>query len=61
MKIANRYKNINLSNGAVLRYCKNKINKITSIEILFNGGAYKDSIPGLAHFVEHMFLREQKI
>ena len=55
MKIANRYKNINLNNGAVLRYSKNKLNKITSIEILFNCGAYKDTIPGLAHFVEHMF------
>ena len=60
MKLAKRYKNVNLNNGAVLRYSKNKLNKITSIEILFNCGAYKDTIPGLAHFVEHMFFTGTK-
>ena len=60
MKIARKYKNVNLNNGAVLRYSKNKLNKITNIEILFNGGAYKDTIPGLAHFVEHMFFTGTK-
>jgi len=60
MKIAKNYKNINLENGAVLRYSRNKINKITNIEILFNCGAYKDTIPGLAHFVEHMFFTGTK-
>ena len=60
MKIAKRYKNVNLNNGAVLRYSKNRLNKITSVEILFNGGAYKDTIPGLAHFVEHMFFTGTK-
>ena len=60
MKIAKRYKNVNLNNGAVLRYSKNKLNKITSIEILFNCGAHKDTIPGLAHFVEHMFFTGTK-
>ena len=60
MKIAKRYKNVSLNNGAVLRYSQNKLNKITSIEILFNGGAHKDTIPGLAHFVEHMFFTGTK-
>ena len=60
MKLAKRYKNVNLNNGAVLRYSKNRLNKITSIEILFNCGAYKDTIPGLAHFVEHMFFTGTK-
>ena len=60
MKITKRYKNVELDNGAVLRYSQNKLNKITSIEILFNCGAHKDTIPGLAHFVEHMFFTGTK-
>ncbi|MBR6778862.1 MAG: insulinase family protein [Clostridia bacterium] len=50
-----KYKQIELSNGAILRYTKNNINTITSTEIMFDCGARCDTIPGLAHFTEHMF------
>lgn len=50
-----KFKRVNLPFGARLMYVKNKINKSTNVEITFDGGASKEKIPGLAHFVEHMF------
>ena len=56
-----KYKLIKLSNGAQLAYVKNKISKITSVELNFDSGARCDgAIPGLAHFVEHMFFTGTK-
>ncbi len=49
------FKRINLPFGARLMYVKNKTNKSTNVDISFLGGASKEKIPGLAHFVEHMF------
>ena len=42
--------------GLVLLYEKNNINKETNINIDFDCGARCDGkLPGLSHFVEHMF------
>lgn len=60
MKILKRYKEVPLKNGAVLRYVKNSINKITTTEIMFNCGSRVEEIPGLAHFTEHMFFTGTK-
>ncbi len=49
------FKLINLPFGARLMYVKNKINKTTNVEISFMGGSSEEKIPGLAHFVEHLF------
>ena len=40
--------------GGVLRYVKNKVSKSTMFEIRFDGGTKQNTIPGLAHFCEHM-------
>ena len=40
--------------GGVLRYIKNKVSKSTMFEIRFDGGTRLNTIPGLAHFCEHM-------
>ena len=40
--------------GGVLRYVKNKVSKSTMFEIRFDGGTRLNTIPGLAHFCEHM-------
>lgn len=53
-------KKVNLNNGGELFYVKNNVNKSTSIEISFDCGARCDTIPGLAHFVEHMFFSGTK-
>ena len=50
-----KYTKIKLPNGGNLCYTKNDISKTTAIEIIFNCGARCDTIPGLAHFTEHMF------
>lgn len=42
-------------NGASLAYAKNNISKTTRVEVSFNCGSRCDTIPGLAHFTEHMF------
>ena len=45
--------------GLTLLYEKNKINKATHISLDFDCGARCDgTIPGLAHFCEHMFFTE---
>ena len=55
-----RYKKIKLINGATLYYVRNNINSITSIDISFDCGSRCDTIPGLAHFCEHMFFTGTK-
>ena len=50
-----KYKRIKLPHGATLCYVKNDISKTSSVEILFDCGSRCESIPGLAHFTEHMF------
>lgn len=55
-----KYKNIKLNKGAVLRYVKNNISQTTAVEICFDCGARCDTVPGLAHFTEHMFFTGTK-
>lgn len=55
-----KYIQTKLNNGGKLHYVKNKINKATYVDVLFNCGARCDTIPGLAHFVEHMFFTGTK-
>ncbi len=50
-----KFKRISLPFGAKLMYVKNKINKSTNVDVSFDAGAAREDIPGLAHFVEHMF------
>lgn len=55
-----KYCKVALPYGAKLYYCKNNISKITTTEVAFECGARAESIPGLAHFVEHMFFAGTK-
>lgn len=55
-----KIKSIKLNNGGKLFYVKNNVNKSTSVEISFDCGSRCDTIPGLAHFVEHMFFSGTK-
>ncbi len=55
-----KYIQAKLNNGGKLHYVKNKINKATYVDVLFNCGARCDTISGLAHFVEHMFFSGTK-
>ena len=55
-----KFKQINLSKGAKLYYVKNKISKSTMLRISFECGSRCDTIPGLAHFTEHMFFAGTK-
>ena len=56
-----KYKFVKLSNGAQLAYVKNKVSKTTMVNLNFYSGARCDGeIPGLAHFVEHMFFTGTK-
>ena len=50
-----KYKQTTLPNGGKLYYVKNKINSSTAVDICFDCGSRCDTIPGLAHFTEHMF------
>ena len=54
------YKQANLSKGAKLFYVKNKISKTTNVKISFDCGSRCDTIPGIAHFAEHMFFSGTK-
>lgn len=54
------FKRCDLLGGGKLFYVKNKINKVTQVEINFDSGSRCDTIPGLAHFVEHMFFTGTK-
>ena len=55
-----KYKQINLSKGGKLYYVKNNISKSTAVKISFDCGSRVDTIPGLAHFTEHMFFTGTK-
>jgi len=55
-----KYKQINLSKGGKLYYVKNKISKSTAVRVVFDCGSRVDTIPGLAHFTEHMFFTGTK-
>lgn len=60
MRTLKNFKEVPLKNGAVLRYAKNNLNKITTTEIMFNCGSRVEEIFGLAHFTEHMFFTGTK-
>ena len=55
-----KFKQTNLPNGAKLYYVKNNINESTAVDISFDCGSRCDTIPGLAHFTEHMFFTGTK-
>lgn len=55
-----KYKIINLPYGGKLYYVKNKLTKSTLVNLQFLCGARVDTIPGLAHFTEHMFFTGTK-
>lgn len=55
-----KYKQINLSRGGKLYYVKNNISKSTMVRISFDCGSRCDTIPGVAHFTEHMFFTGTK-
>lgn len=50
-----KYKQTTLPHGGKLYYVKNRINESTAVDINFDCGSRFDTIPGLAHFTEHMF------
>lgn len=50
-----KYKQTTLPHGGKLYYVKNTINESTAVDINFDCGSRYDTIPGLAHFTEHMF------
>ncbi|MBR4999123.1 MAG: insulinase family protein [Clostridia bacterium] len=50
-----KFKQTTLPHGGKLYYVKNNINSSTSVDICFDSGSRCDSVPGLAHFTEHMF------
>ncbi len=55
-----KFKLATLPNGGKLAYTKNKVSKSTIVEIVFDCGSRFDTIPGLAHFTEHMFFTGTK-
>ncbi len=55
-----KYIQTTLPNGGKLYYVKNKINPSTVLDIVFDCGSRCDTIPGLAHFTEHMFFTGTK-
>ena len=50
-----KFKQTTLPHGGKLYYVKNRINESTAVDINFDCGSRFDTIPGLAHFTEHMF------
>jgi len=56
----NKFRRIITPEGVAINYVKNNVSKATLIDILFNCGARCDTIPGLAHFTEHMFFTGTK-
>ncbi len=50
-----KYYILSLPHGGKLYYVKNKISKTTKVDLAFDCGSRCDTIPGLAHFTEHMF------
>ncbi len=55
-----KYKKLDLQNGTKLYYIKNNISKSTMVDVVFASGSRCDTIPGLAHFTEHMFFTGTK-
>lgn len=55
-----KHKIIDLPFGGKLYYKKNKLTKSTMVKLQFLCGAREDTIPGLAHFTEHMFFTGTK-
>lgn len=55
-----KYCKLDLINGAKLYYVKNTLSKTTKIRIAFDCGARCDTIPGIAHFTEHLFFSGTK-
>ena len=55
-----KFKQTNLPNGGKLYYVRNRINESSAIDINFDCGSRFDSVPGLAHFTEHMFFTGTK-
>ena len=55
-----KYKILELPYGGNLYYKKNKLTKSTMVRLQFLSGAREDTIPGLAHFTEHMFFTGTK-
>lgn len=55
-----KFKQTNLPHGGKLYYVKNSINESTAVDINFDCGSRYDTIPGLAHFTEHMFFTGTK-
>ncbi len=47
-------------NGATLIYYKHNVNNTTQFYTGFLGGSSVDNIPGTAHFLEHMLIKETK-
>lgn len=47
-------------NGATLIYYKHNVNNTTQFYAGFLGGSSADNIPGTAHFLEHMLIKETK-
>lgn len=50
-----KYKQQELPHGGKLYYIKNAYNNSTMVDVVFDSGARYDTIPGIAHFTEHMF------
>lgn len=57
-----KYKIYTFDNGATLLYRKSKIKKYNGTAIVagFRRGSEQDSIPGITHFMEHLFLFDTK-
>lgn len=55
-----KFKQTNLPHGGKLYYVKNRINESTDVDINFDCGSRFDTVPGLAHFTEHMFFTGTK-
>lgn len=55
-----KYHKIELKNGAKLYYVKNILSHTTKAKITFDCGARCDTIPGIAHFTEHLFFTGTK-
>lgn len=55
-----KFKTFDLPYGGKLYYVKNKLTKATMVDLQFLCGARVDTIPGLAHFTEHMFFTGTK-
>lgn len=55
-----KYKSLDLPFGGKLYYVKNRLTKSTMVKLQFLCGAREDTIPGLAHFTEHMFFTGTK-